>query len=209
MLRGFYPAYTMHRLWFKKRKCQMSKQTPPNPHALRVADLKQNSATPFAVRPEATALKQIALDLDLQGLRKLSFGGDVTAHGASDWLLTAKLGATVVQPCAVTLEPVTTRIDVKVRRTYLKEPFEDDAPEIEMSEDDSEEPLGHWIDPEQVMLEALVLALPLYPRSEGAKLGESIYSEPGVTPMSDEDARPFAGLAAHKSQLPDPTNGSS
>lgn len=195
--------------WYKKRKCQMSKQIPPSPHALRVSDLKQNSATAFALRPESDALKNLTQELELLGLRKLSFNGDVKAQGASDWLLSAKLGATVVQPCGVTLEPVTTRIDVPVRRIYLSTPLEEDAPEIEMPEDDSMEPLGHWIDPEQVMIEALVLALPLYPRSEGAELGERVYAEPGVKPMRDEDARPFAGLAALKDQLSDPEDGAS
>ena len=52
---------------------------------------------------------------------------------------------------------------------------------------------------------ALVLALPEYPRSEGAELGEAIFTEAGLAPMKDEDARPFAGLAALKDQLkPDP-----
>ncbi len=194
----------MHCTWFKKRKHQMSKQTPPSPSALRVADLNQNSATAFALRPEAEALKAIAAELDLLGLRKLSFAGDVTAQGRSDWHLSAKLGATVMQPCSVTLEPVTTRIDVPVTRRYLSDYVEEDAPEVEMPEDDTCEPLGHWIDPEQVMIEALVLALPLYPRSDGAELGEMVYSEPGIAPMRDEDARPFAGLASLKDQLSDP-----
>jgi len=47
----------------------------------------------------------------------------------------------------------------------------------------------------------LCLTLPEYPRAEGATLGESIYTQPGEAPMRDEDARPFAGLAALKDQL--------
>ncbi len=201
MRRGFYLAYTMHRPWFKKRKYLMAKQSSPSAGALRVADLNQNSSTSFSLRPDAAALKAIATELDLLGLRKLSFSGEVAAHGGADWRLTGTLGATVVQPCSVTLEPVTTRIDVPVERMYLAQYEEIDAPEVEMPEDDTTEPLGQWIDPEQVMIEALVLALPLYPRSDGAELGETVYAEPGVTPMRDEDARPFAGLAGLKAQL--------
>ncbi|WP_299953343.1 DUF177 domain-containing protein [uncultured Roseobacter sp.] len=179
----------------------MAKQSSPSAGALRVADLNQNSSTSFSLRPDAAALKAIATELDLLGLRKLSFSGEVAAHGGADWRLTGTLGATVVQPCSVTLEPVTTRIDVPVERMYLAQYEEIDAPEVEMPEDDTTEPLGQWIDPEQVMIEALVLALPLYPRSDGAELGETVYAEPGVTPMRDEDARPFAGLAGLKAQL--------
>ena len=191
----------MHRPWFKKRKYVMAKHSPPSSGALRVAELKQNGTTSFALRPDTAALKTIAADLGLLGLRKLSFSGEVAAHGSADWRLTGALGATVIQPCSVTLEPVTTRIDVPVERLYLADYHDVEAPEIEMPEDDSIEPLRAWIEPEQVMIEALVLALPLYPRSEGAELGEQVYAAPGVQPMRDEDAKPFAGLADLKAQL--------
>ncbi|MGC3936748.1 YceD family protein [Roseobacter sp. EG26] len=181
----------------------MSKQIPPSPSALRVAELKQNSATGFAMRPDSAELKKLAGELDLLGLRKLSFSGEVVAQGSVDWRLNGVLGATVIQPCSVTLEPVTTRIDVPVERIFIKDYVEDDAPEVEMSQDDTIEPLGHWIDPDQIMREALVLALPLYPRSDGADAGELVYTKPGLTPMRDEDARPFAGLAALREQLDD------
>ena len=42
----------------------------------------------------------------------------------------------------------------------------------------------------------LLLALPLYPRSENAELGEAVFTEDGVAPLKDEDTKPFAGLAA-------------
>lgn len=146
-------------------------------------------------------LKEISAQLDLLGLKKLSFQGQIEAAGDHDWQLTGTLGATVVQPCAVTLEPVTTRIDTTVRRLFLRDVEQVDAPEAEIPEDEEVEALAKWIDPDAVMLEALDLALPLYPRAEGAELGEMVVTEPGIKPMRDEDARPFAGLAALKDQL--------
>ena len=83
-----------------------------NVTSLRVADLPQNAPTSFDLRPAAAALDEIRQDLGLLGLRKLSFSGDVQARGKRDWVLNGKLGATVIQPCVVTLEPVTTRIDM-------------------------------------------------------------------------------------------------
>ena len=64
-----------------------------------------------------------------------------------------------------------------------------------MPEDDSVEELGDEIDLEAVMLEALSLALPTYPRKDGVELGEAQVAAEGVTPMTDEDSKPFAGLA--------------
>ncbi|TDK51968.1 YceD family protein [Antarcticimicrobium luteum] len=171
--------------------------------ALRVAELPQNAPTPFDLSPDAGARAALAGELGLSALRKLRFTGRIVAHGARDWLLEGHLGATVVQPCVVTLDPVTTRIESDVRRLFLAEMPEDhdEAPEVEMPDDDTIEALGAWIDPAAVMAEALALALPLYPRKADADLGEAVFTAPGKMPMRDEDARPFAGLAGLRNTL--------
>jgi len=175
---------------------------PPSPTAFRVADLPNRGLKKFDLRPDSPTCAAIAEELSLTGLRKLRFYGQIKATGKSDWRLTGTIGATVIQPCTVTLAPVTTRIDQPVERVFVKYIEElDVTEEIEMPEDDSIEPLGQWIDPEVVMIEALSLAIPEYPRAEGATLGEAIFSEPDITPMTDADARPFAGLASLKDQL--------
>ncbi|WP_108858393.1 DUF177 domain-containing protein [Ruegeria sp. Alg231-54] len=163
--------------------------------SLRVADLPQNAPTPFDLRPDSKGLDAIKTELGLLGLRKLSFVGDVRAQGKRDWILAGKLGATVIQPCVVTLEPVTTRIDIPVSRIYLKDWQNPDEPEFEIPEGDETEALGAEIDPASVMVEALSLALPQYPRKDGAELEQAGYTEPGKQAMTDEDAKPFAGLA--------------
>lgn len=169
--------------------------------AFRVADLPQNAPTVFDLRPGAPEMRELAEALGLLDLRKLRLAGDIRASGRSDWRLRAHLGATVVQPCVVTLEPVTTRIDIPVTRLFTADLPEPDAPEVEMPEDDDAEPLGKLIDPATVMAEALALALPQYPRGDGVELGEAVFTEPGQAPMRDEDARPFAGLAGLRDKL--------
>ena len=171
----------------------------------RIADLSQNSATPFELRPSNAFCDTVKVDLDLVALRKLSFVGEIRGAGKSDWELTAKLGATVVQPCVVTLEPVTTRIEVSIKRHFLAQvnlPGADsDDEEVEMPDDDNAELLGSEIDVTQVMTESLALNLPQYPRTNDAELSESAFTEPGKAPMKDEDARPFAGLAGLRDKL--------
>ena len=174
---------------------------PPSATAMRVAELSHNSENVFLIRPGADALAEIARALDLSALRKLSFQGKITPLGKSDWQLTARLGATVVQPCVVTLEPVTTRIDTDVTRQFVADFADPDEPEAEMPEDDTVERLGQWIDPALVMTEALVIAAPDYPRKDAVELGQMIYTKPGDAPMTDEDARPFAGLADLQAKL--------
>ncbi|MCV6584083.1 MAG: DUF177 domain-containing protein [Marinibacterium sp.] len=169
--------------------------------ALRVADLSPHHPTPFALQPQAPALRAIADELGLLGLRKLRLEGTVEASGKRDWRLRATLGATVVQPCVITLDPVTTRIDVPVERLYLARYVDPDGEEAEMPEDDRIEPLPETLDLDALLIEALALNLPQYPRADGASLGEAVFTEPGETPMRDEDARPFAGLSALRDQL--------
>lgn len=173
----------------------------PSASSLRVADLDARAPTSFEVRPDKAECAALAKSLGVDALRKVAFSGTVAPLGDADWQLDAKLGATVVQPCVVTLEPVTTRIDIPVRRSYLRGYEHPDEPEMEMPEDDSTEPLGLWIDPAAVMEEELALAVPAFPRKANASLDPVRVTEPGKQPMRDEDARPFAGLADLKAQL--------
>lgn len=175
--------------------------TPPSPTALRVAALSQKGETPVSLRPDAGALAALAEHIGVDTLRKVSLTGALAPLGDADWQLKARLGATVVQPCVVTLDPVTTRIDVDLMRVFVRDYQEPDAPEAEMPEDDTVEPLGAWIDPAQVLAEALALHIPEYPRGDGAAVDTIRVTEPGKKPMSDAEARPFAGLAALKAQL--------
>ena len=156
----------------------------------------------FSLEPDGAAMERLAAELELLGLRKLRFDGRIRPEGKSDWRLDAHLGATVVQPCAVTLVPVTTRLEETVTRRYLARW---DAPEpgseVEMPEDDTAEPLPRAVDLVELMHEALALALPDYPRAAGADFRDIAVTEPGAEPMTDEAARPFAGLAGLRDRL--------
>lgn len=145
----------------------------------------------FLLTPDAEARAALARLLDIDGVKKLRFEGRLSPEGKRDWKLQAKLGATVVQPCSVTLVPVSTRIDVDVTRRYLADLPEPLAGEVEMPEDDTIEPLPSTLDLGAVMAEALALALPDFPRAEGVELGPAVFTKPGTQPMTDE-----AGKAA-------------
>lgn len=165
-------------------------------HVVSVAALNRAGSRDFDLVPDASALAELRARLGLAGLRKVSLRGTLKPEGKRDWRLRAMLGATVVQPCVVSLAPVTTRIDEPVERVWRAEPNWQDreGDEVEIPEDVSEELLGREIDLGAVLSEALALALPPWPRAEGASLGEAVFTEPGSQAMRDEDARPFAAL---------------
>lgn len=173
---------------------------------LSVASLPRHEPRAITLIPDRARLEAMAHELGLSALRKVALRGTLRPLDGGDWQLDAMLGATMVQPCVVTLAPVTTRIDEKVERIWRAEgalppPVPDGEEEVEMPKDVREEPLGRVIDLGQVLREALALAVPDWPRAPGAELGEAIFAGPGARPLRDEDTRPFAGLAGLKDQL--------
>lgn len=174
-----------------------SDTNPEFARVIEVARLRGLEIFPFDISPDAAELAALARLLDAQDVRKLRFKGELSALAGGGWELEADLGATVVQTCVVSLEPVTTRVDQVVRRRFLSDapafgpdfgPASEDADEIE--------PLGERIDLGLVATEALALALPSYPRKPGVALEAAVFAAPGVQPLSDTDVKPFAALAA-------------
>lgn len=157
--------------------------------------------TEFGLEPDAERRSAWASELGLKSLKKLRFMGTISPDRGSDLVLQAQLGATVVQECVVTGAPVTTRIEESVLRRFVKDLPEPTGEESEMPEDDSLEPLGETVDLAAVMIEALALALPPWPRAEGVEPIDITVTEPGLAPLRDEDTKPFAGLKSLRDKL--------
>ena len=169
---------------------------------INVAELPSGREVSFEIIFDEAQRAAAVVQLNLLDLQKLRFTGQLTPKGKSDWDLTGELGATATQACVVTLDPVKTRVDEPVSRSFLTRWEEPDPDSVsEMDEDVESEALPDQIDLVAVALEALVLALPDYPRKEDANIKDAVFAEPGVAPMTDEDAKPFAGLAALKEKL--------
>ena len=172
---------------------------------IRLSDVTTD--TSFSVSPTPETRAAITERLDILGVKKLTFNGRIAPEGASDWTLTAKLGATVSQSCVVTLEPVTTRIDETVIRRYLSEmPEMDEGSETEMPDDETAELAPVVLDLAAVMEEALALTLPPWPRKDGLDAVEMSVTEPGKTPLTEADVKPFAALKSLKDRM-DNTGG--
>lgn len=174
----------------------------------RTAALSSRKPTRFDLAPGPDALALVAALLGITAVRALRFKGELRPTGRHDFELDGQLAATVEQPCVITLDPVVTAIKEPVQRHYIADLTPPDGPEIEMPEDDTVEPLPEVIDVGAVALEALALALPLYPRAAGAALPEAVAAPPGAAPLIDADLRPFAGLAGLAGKWPDPDRGS-
>ena len=173
----------------------------PLSHPMLVRQLPTRKVTRFDLTPDEATRAALAAHAGLLALPFLRFRGEVQPKGRHDLTLEAVLEAVVVQACSVTLAPVTTRLTETVERRYLADFTEPDGDEVELDGNDTDEPLPEVIDAGQVATEALILALPLYPRAKGAALGEAVFAPPGAEPLQDEALRPFAGLASLRATL--------
>ena len=164
----------------------------PFTHALRVSQLNPRRPNPVDLSPDDEARARIAAALDLTAPPEVRLTGTITAAPNDAWLLEGRLTARVQQACVVMLAPVRTAIDEPVRRVYSPWASTPEGDEVEMS-DDEIEPLGPTIDAGAVLVEALALALPPYPRCDDAELPDAAVDPDGD---GDEGARrPFQGLA--------------
>jgi uncharacterized metal-binding protein YceD (DUF177 family) len=182
----------------------ISHHSPDNPEFARVVEvsrLRGLEAFPFDLAPTPEECAALARLLDARAVRKLRFQGVLRA-APGGWALEARLGVTVVQTCVVTLEPVTTRLDLDVRRLFVQNASPQSIEiTLEPLDDDETEALGDRIDLGRVAVESIALNLPAYPRAEGAELGEAVFAAPGQQPLRDAEVKPFSALAALKDKL--------
>ncbi|MEC7761955.1 MAG: YceD family protein [Pseudomonadota bacterium] len=146
-------------------------------------------------------MKALADELGIDDLRKVRFSGTLKPLSKRDWRFTGHIGATVDQMSVISLDPVTTRIEEDIERTWIDGLEPVTAEESETPDDVDREPLGFEIDMGTVLAEALALALPDYPRGDEEAVGQRAFTEPGKDAMTDDDAKPFAGLAALRDKL--------
>ncbi len=177
--------------------------TPEFSRPLRLHVLRKAPQHDIDMRATEAEQAQVAALLDLMFLSKLRIHGRLDAIDDDGWQFTGTVGATVTQACVVTLQPVKTRLDLPVRRTWLPAKAEPEfVAEIELDAEalDEIEPLTDPIDLGLLAMEELALALPPYPRAEGVKVGPISAIPPGADPIPGRE-KPFAALAGLRDKL--------
>ena len=179
--------------------------TPEFSRILKVSSLNNTVNFEFDETPTEDETNAMAALFDVVSIRKMRFQGVISPFEDEGWLLEGSLGASISQNCVVTLERVRTRLDLDVRRIFIPmaEPDENEIT-LDASHNDELEPLGREIDLGLIAIEALALAIPEYPRIEGAELPEGSFSPPDTADIEEDAPKPFAGLAALKEKLSNP-----
>jgi uncharacterized metal-binding protein YceD (DUF177 family) len=181
----------------------MSKEITLPSQSYRSALVSGRKVLRFTFAPDAEGRAAIATALNLLELPEFTFKGELLPQGRSDVLLKAELTALVVQPCSISLAPVRSKLSDSTEVRFVHDYIEPAADEWEIPAEDSN-PLPETIDVAAIGIEALTLALPLYPRARGAEFTEAAFAAPGVEPIKSEDLKPFAGLAALADKLKKP-----
>ncbi len=176
-------------------------KTPINPRNIALNSLPRNVDFDISIDPSDAELSQFALDTGVRSLSKFRFKGRITPIDRGDWRLSGHLGATVVQDCRATLEPVRTRIEATVLRNYVKNWTLPDDKEIETPEDENAEPLPRHLDLYDVIVETLILEIPAFPRRAEIETIELTSFDEQKNPEEDSPEKPFAALEGLKQQI--------
>jgi len=170
---------------------------------LELRHLVQNRGVNFNLDFSEALIFSVVQQHKLIKLQKVSFLGTILPIGQGDWVLSGTLGASIEQPCGLTLLPVRTRIDTQVTRNFRKLllPLLKTMSDTESTTDDNDEQLHQIIDIFVIFCEALSLELPDYPRTENVVATIIDYGPPGIAALTDDTSKPFAALAGLKDKI--------
>ena len=170
---------------------------------IELRHLVQNRGVNFNLNFSKALVYSVVQRHELIKLQKASFLGTILPLSQGDWVLTGELGASIEQPCRLTLSPVRTRIDIQVTRNFRKAllPPLKIMSDTEYTSDDNDEQLLQEIDICGIYCEVLSLELPDYPRTENVVATIIDYGPPGTTALTDAMAKPFAVLAGLKDKM--------
>ena len=170
--------------------------SPDFAHRLRLDQIGERTQIDFAA--DAAERQAIAQRLDLESLERFE-GQAILSREGKRVHAEGRVLASLTQSCVITGDSVASAVDEAFAIDFIPEPAVDRADEeIELASDDCDTVFhdGAAIDLGAAVIDTLALALDPYPRSAGAK---AALREAGV--MSEEEAGPFAALAALKDKL--------
>ncbi|MGV1013348.1 MAG: DUF177 domain-containing protein [Methyloceanibacter sp.] len=162
--------------------------------SLRVDEIKDDERGEISAAQ--SEMKTIAALLDLKALEGLGFTYSFRHGGGGRLLLSGTLKAEITQICVVSLDPVTTALEVPVEAAFWPETMLEALEQ--QTEDSGSAELLDWPEPIKdgkidlgpLIYETLATALDPYPKREGASFEWSQGTEEG----SEAETGPFAAL---------------
>ena len=171
-------------------------------HLIVMSQLSQNRIHKFSIKFDNKDMLDCQNLLDLRKIAKVTISGEISAEGSQNWLLNAKVGASITQACVVTTDDVNTRIDQDIVRHYFAdlETHEENFSGEEDLDADAEH-IPDEINLLDITLETITLNINDFPRKDGIVIEPVLSAPEGVKPLTDDAVKPFAGLAGLRDKL--------
>ena len=178
---------------------------PEFSRAFTADQLTAQAGTVLTGEADAAECAALAARFNLPAVRSVRFALQAEPTGAGGWRITGSVEAGLTQTCVVTLEPVETEVAEAVDRRFVPRDQLPPLPpgaerELDAATADGPDGYDDSIDLGEIAAEAVALAIDPYPRHPDAEFASLIASPAGAEPLTDEAARPFAGLAALKAR---------
>lgn len=159
---------------------------------IQLADIDTKEKT-FVIKPTESDCAELAERLRILSLADVQAKLVLKRAGKDLIKLSGTLSCEAVQECVVTLEPVKTAIETEFDITFSEE--EQELAEDMVMPDLAVEPVEDGaIDLGEIVAQQISIALPDYPRAEGAAFEGHIEAPEALLPPEQRTSRPFATL---------------
>tara|TARA_B100000965_G_C19225712_1_gene597861 strand:- start:76 stop:630 length:555 start_codon:yes stop_codon:yes gene_type:complete len=157
--------------------------------------LRQTKKFAFQYTSNLKALTELTRILKIEELKAFSFQGQIFQLNEHDYTLRASFDATVVQLCIISLNPIKTKISNKINQSYIDQENSQKTKYLLIDHDSIEkEQFKSEINVGDIMLEALSLEIPLYPRKKNAKFEGITVTDSEIKPLDRTTNNPFLSL---------------
>lgn len=182
---------------------------PEFSRAFTADQLVAQAGTQLTGEADAEECAALAARFNVPAVRSLRFAFQAQPTGAGGWRIIGAVEAGLIQTCVVTVEPVDTDVAEPVERRFVPRDQLPPVPpgaerELDAATADGPDGYDDSIDLGEIAAEAVALAIDPYPRHPDADFANLIASPAGAEPLTDEAARPFAGLAALRGRQQEP-----
>ena len=163
--------------------------------------LEHKAGAPLTGQAEAAECAALAVRFGVPAVLSMRYRATAARWGRGGWRIEGEAEARLEQTCVVTLEPVETTVREPFDRRFvpasqIEAPAPGSETELDSEMADAPDGFSGHIDLGEIAAEAVALGIDPYPRRAGAEVGQVLSGPKGAEPLTDEAARPFAGLAA-------------
>ena len=168
-----------------------------NPIKLTVASsiLQQSRKFDFQHSSSAMNLLDLTKILQIERLLAFSFKGEIVQSNPVHFVLKANFKATFIQLCVISLNPIKSHITHEIEQYYSLKSEDQRIKTVSIDYDEVEiDEIGSELNIGDIMLEALSLKIPLYPKKKNMKFEGVTITEAGLKPLEKTLNNPFRAL---------------